>query len=412
MADELQLIGADDYLARVAARLGLPEPYASEVREELAAHLTDATYALIAEGLTPEQAEREAIARLGSPDALADELRHAHQTRRRLLAGAAGGVWAAAGHGIGGTLLGIGLLFVIFVPLTFTEFALRRLAGMEWRDLGGQEWNAVFYPLAMCVGAFLAGRRAVQAMAAKSLRRRHQVAGWWAVSGFAILALWVLFVLRMPLSWPAVAAELLIPLSFAVGAVVMIDRQGPRIRNRHILLAALLAIVLPTLLAIGLGPASMGGGGVQLGPTFSSTEEYWQANRFDLVGRLPPQDMEMWPFIGGWSTRPDGSVTFTAEIVPGGDRGTWHDLRYEAWRALPGFTTIDPSFRAPFAAAPAELQGDRLKATFRVDRTPGVTFYAIFLTGVGPDGQRYLLTGPDFGATTFVGTIWEWLTAQ
>lgn len=56
--------------------------------------------------------------------------------------------------------------------------------------------------------------------------------------------------------------------------------------------------------------------------------------------------------------------------------------------------------------------GTRLQATLRVDRTPGVIYYALVLTGVGPDGGRYLLSGPNGGQTAFVGTVWEWFTAQ
>ncbi len=37
--------------------------------------------------------------------------------------------------------------------------------------------------------------------------------------------------------------------------------------------------------------------------------------------------------------------------------------------------------------------------------------YAAVLTGVGPDGVRYVLSGPNGLQGHFVGTIWGWLTA-
>jgi len=47
----------------------------------------------MAEGLDEERAAAEAIARLGRPEALARDLEAARRTTRRLLAGAAGGVF-------------------------------------------------------------------------------------------------------------------------------------------------------------------------------------------------------------------------------------------------------------------------------------------------------------------------------
>jgi hypothetical protein len=67
MADPLDARPRDRYLALVAAELRLSDEVDREVVEELAAHIAVAMTDLIAEGLTPDQAEREALARLGSP---------------------------------------------------------------------------------------------------------------------------------------------------------------------------------------------------------------------------------------------------------------------------------------------------------------------------------------------------------
>ena len=413
MADPERPATTDEYLARVSAGLCLPEPYAGDVRDELAAHLADATAALIEEGLTQEQAEREAIARLGSPEVLANGLRRAQQTRRRLLAGAGGGVWAAAGHGIGGTILGYGLLMTVTLVIAVLGAALNRFIRLDWSldpSVPYQAWTTALAAGAMCVGAFLGARRAVKATATRSLRSVREVGPWWALGGAIVLGLWVLFILRMPLGWPAVGAELLIPVSFAAGATIMIERPGPRIRMRHILLAAVVGFVLPVIMLFGVSAQGETTQGAVEGP-YASVEEMWRAQGFDLMGRRPPDDIAGAFRDGGYSAD-DGLVTPFVEVASAIDLVGWHDLRFEAWRRSSGDISPDPNFPMPFATAPAELVGTRLQATLRVDRTPGVSFYSLVLTGIGPDGTRYVLNGPSGGQTAFVGTLWEWFAAQ
>jgi len=414
MADPERQATTDDYLARVAAGLHLPEPNAGDVRAELAAHLADATAALIAEGLTPEQAEREAIARLGSPDVLAAGLRRAQQTRRRLLAGVGGGMWAAAGHGIGGTLLGYGLLMAVGLSIAVLGAVLNRVIGFDWSldvSVPYQAWTTTLAAGAMCIGAFLGARRAAHATAARSLRSVREIGPWWALGGSVVLGAWILFILRMPLGWPAVGALMFIPASFAAGATVMIERPGPRIRMRHILLAAVVGFVLPVVLLFGVS-AQVGGtlSEVRSGP-YASADEMWRAQHFDLIGRRPPDDVAAAFGAGGYSAE-GGLIAPYVEVTSAIDLSAWHDLRFEAWRRPRGDISPDPNFRAPFTTAPAGRVGTRLQATLRVDRTPGVIYYGLVLTGVGPDGERYLLSGPNGGQTAFVGTIWEWFTAQ
>jgi hypothetical protein len=40
-----------------------------------------------------------------------------------------------------------------------------------------------------------------------------------------------------------------------------------------------------------------------------------------------------------------------------------------------------------------------------------VTLAWVAITGVGPDGRRYIISGPSFESTAFNGTAWDWLTA-
>ena len=47
----------------------------------------------------------------------------------------------------------------------------------------------------------------------------------------------------------------------------------------------------------------------------------------------------------------------------------------------------------------------------RLDRTLGVTAAWVALTGIAPDGTRYMIGGPDFVTATFNGTPLEWIEA-
>jgi hypothetical protein len=53
----------------------------------------------------------------------------------------------------------------------------------------------------------------------------------------------------------------------------------------------------------------------------------------------------------------------------------------------------------------------RLSGSVRVDRSPNVTLAWVAITGVGPDGRRYIINGPSFDSTSFNGTAWDWLAA-
>src|SRR5918998_505750 len=93
------------------------------------ARVADVTEGLRAEGLSEEHAEREALARLGSPDALADEIRRAHQTTRRALAAAGAGVVAAAQGGFLGLAVTYASLLIGWAALFALLTVLQPLIG-------------------------------------------------------------------------------------------------------------------------------------------------------------------------------------------------------------------------------------------------------------------------------------------
>src|SRR6187200_2388320 len=126
----------DAYLDQVAARLRLPEDHARDVIEELQGHLAASVAGLLNEGLTPDQAERESIARLGNPDELADGIRQARQSRRRLLAAAGSGAVATVGGVVWAYVFAIALATVAGVLATFLISF-----GLQWLNLSTPGWR-------------------------------------------------------------------------------------------------------------------------------------------------------------------------------------------------------------------------------------------------------------------------------
>ena len=112
------------YLAELRGALCLPPKQAQRVLIEVAGHLEDATAQLTADGLAPQAAERQAVERFGTPQALARSLEPA----RRILAEeavraaclAALGLLAfiaAAGGGLLGDPIGAAPLLLALSPL-------------------------------------------------------------------------------------------------------------------------------------------------------------------------------------------------------------------------------------------------------------------------------------------------------
>ena len=107
----------------------------------------------------------------------------------------------------------------------------------------------------------------------------------------------------------------------------------------------------------------------------------------------------------------DGVATMTVSVVDAAGLRGWTSLTLEGWRGDPQTLAIVPGETHPFASAPARFANGQLQAAVRVDNVRNVDTYAAVLTGVGPDGVRYVLSGPNGLQGHFVGTIWDWFTA-
>ncbi|HEX7612198.1 MAG TPA: permease prefix domain 1-containing protein, partial [Candidatus Limnocylindrales bacterium] len=256
--------GADPisaYLDRMTGTLALPAGDVAEVRAELADHLRDSIATLEAEGFEREAAIREALGRLGPPAELGRQLRAAHQSTRRLLAGVGGGVFAAGGGFVLGYIGGVALALLLVIVLSAAA-AVLTLVGVRLPDVtspsSGQAVNSLMLSVMLAVAAAFATRYAVRTSAGLSRRAPRTVAIFWVAAAVLVFGWWALFGVRGQQSWLGVAAELCIPLAAVAGALVRIERPMPHVGRWAIVCSAISVGVL--VLGLGLASGSSVGG--------------------------------------------------------------------------------------------------------------------------------------------------------
>ena len=388
------------YLAIVAARLRLPDDHARDVLEELEGHLTELVAGLTEAGLTPELAERESIARLGDPGELADGLRHARQSRRRLLAAAGAGVTAAVGGVFWGYVLASALASVAAV---LAAVAVSSVLG--WLGLTTSGWSNAAQSFAIPIALFVPGvvaYRVVTAVAARSARRAETLRRPFALLGGGLLAVVTVFLVRVELDPVRVVSHLAIPIGFAIGALLAPERGTPSpIRWRWRGVVALILVATTIMIPVSL----------------AGTRTYPAGQTFGGVMPMgEPMDGEQ---LGeGWldqsSSTQVGVVDIAIYAEPVDLLDGWRDLRLEAWPAVEEHSfeieasAVGPAFVAPLAKDEFGSYAAQIDLGTSKERR----WYISATTGVGPDGTRYLLTGPDgpFGIKPWVGTVWEWFS--
>jgi hypothetical protein len=406
------------FLTTLDGKLDLPAEIRADIRAELADHLEDSIAAITAEGLDPDRAPREAIARLGRPEELARQLRAAHQSTRRLLAGAAGGVFQAGAGAIGGYILGallswLGIIMLSVVYRTWRGPIDYLISGQP--HIGFDDPNFTFNSFLpcffACVAAFMAGRRSVREFARASRRSLGSLAPWWAAAGALVIGYLLTFVIAGRQSWLIVSIELLIPVAFAGGALITRRPTRPRFVTRHwraIIVLWFLVGIIPFGLNVGVssGTTQADGVAVDLTPI---------ASAYDRVAPvLPGGDL----VTVSNETSNGNHAQLSWQPVPGTSLAGFQDVRVEVWRAemfdnIPdpavGFVP-DRAYSAPFAIIPAVRAAGQIGFDFDFSHLRN-TRWLIFLTGVGPDGQRHRLAYPGTAQSSFYGTIWDWLTA-
>lgn len=402
-----------DYLATVNARLELPIESRTEVRAELADHLSDSIAAIQSEGQDAAFATRLAIARLGAADNLARELSKTHQSAQQLLAGAAGGVWSAGIGAVQGYIFAVTVFLlaaIVFAigPRPAVDFVVEHVIrpNVDPNELG---FGTALAGMLTWPAAFVASRRGVRASAEISGRPAAGLGHWWALAGLVGLGWLLMFVVTVQQSWLVVAVELVIPIAFAAGALFRADSRLPRVGGRWFVAALALLLVVGTagFMVTGSGSGSSLEG---LGASYTADSIGWN----HVAPQWPDDNMHF--VVSGGATVPAEIQVDNAPAV-----SSFRDLHIEAWRARPYpdnplglfLGLLDTGYDAPYATVPAVVgsQGvieDHLNLSHsRTDR------WWIFLTGIAPDGQRYWLgIRPGFVEVQFSGTIWDWLTAS
>lgn len=382
------------YLARVAAALRLPRDLTAEVTEELATHIADATSDLQAEGLDPDRAEREALARLGNPDELAGGVRRAHQTRRRLLAAAGGGIFAgirglAIGYFVAGGLLALAsALAMILASIVMSTLQLTTSSyNIGW--VGG--------PIALFAVGY-AGHRVPAIVAVRSHRRVEDVRLVVGLAGAVPVAVIALLLIRLPLDLWTVAAMASAPAAFVVGAATAGDRPTLRIPIRAFLAVLVVATAVVLLGYVVTGRWNPVGGGMD---EPAPTPDLGLADTIDLPLAIAPTSSGFgaFPVMAevGW----DDPAALAA----------WSDIRLEAWRVTDeeAWTPLDP---APFLILPATVEDTYATVTTDLPPVTERTWFVLVLTGIGPDDRRYRLADDAPRRVEFVGTGWDWLTTR
>lgn len=392
----------DAYLDQVAARLRLPEDHARDVIEELQGHLAASVAGLLDEGLTPDQAERESIARLGDPGELADGIRQARHSQRRLLVAAGSGVVAAVGGVVWGYVFAVALATIAGVLATILISL-----GLQWLNLGSPGWRPATDILSIPFALFIPGyaaHRMVGAVADRAARPVSEIRGPIALIGGGLLAFLAIFVVPTNEGRLGIVVLSAIPVGFVIG--VLSARGRPAARLRRLPARRVAALVVLATLTLVVASAS--------------TMRTYSGDGFVVdegVSHLPPPATDV---IGeGWFNQQSsiglGSISaVTLEPEPPTLLDGWRGLRLEAWPAMDPMT-LDTAPVADHASIIAPMTRDESGAykgqlDLGISKEPG--WFVIATTGVAPDGTRYLVTGPDgpVAAKAFTGTVLEYLT--
>lgn len=393
------------YLTRVAAGLQLPPAVTHEVVEELAGHLADATEALQAEGLNPAMAEREAMARLGNPDVLSESIRLAHQTRRRTLVAAGYGVLAGLNGAFWGYLFA-GALLTITALFGFGLLSL--LPTVLNVNVSGWQTSSSLLSLLMALfAAGYAGHRVIGVVATRSYRRVGDIARPVALVGVAAIGWITIFWLRIDQDPTTVALLILTPLAFAVGVLLpangRVGTRWGRIRLTARWILGLVALLTVAWVAVGIVTMRSNPGVPDPGQVVNTV--YPVASQSEV-----PAASE----FGPWAI---GSATLSLTFDPPSQLSAWRDIRAEAWPAVTnvdGWGAVDPMATGPILSVPmVERDAGVVDASLGLPATKTRVSYIALASGIGPDGTRYLLSGPAGpGMSAWVGTVWEWFTAE
>jgi hypothetical protein len=384
-----------DFLSELDAVLPFPDDRRAEIVEEIASHLDDA----VADGLAESSAQR----RLGEPADLARDLARPEQSVWRVVAGVGAALRSGIGHWLYGYLLGSLLLLLGALGSAGLVQLMGALFGTGWSLLtADQGWNTMLVALAGAFGLYYAGR-VIPNRVARTTRHLERDVRPWTVGATTMLALAIaLFVVDAPQNWASVIALAMAPGAIALGAYRP-HLVPPGLRAYAAILV--LALTLPVMILLMTGSGTSTNVNVADGPldrNLGQVGPWWP----------PSAGGDGLPLVesGGWSQMGNGHLLWHATFEPG-VLAELHGLRLEAWHSDPATFSINDRFTEPFAVATPSRSDGTLTATLNTASEPGVGAWQLVLTGVGPDGVRYILDAGSGGNSTFTGSVWDWVTA-
>lgn len=386
----------DRFLESVATNLDLPPEIARGVLEELTGHLAEAAAALIAQGLSAEDAERRAIDQFGDAGRLGAELSRARHRRRQILAGVGGAVWGVVVDGIR-TYLFVAIvgLFTALVSLPLASAILHAQGHSSSSYLVGAAGSLVTVGGTLAAAFYLG--RVLPARVARSAVRsvrgvRPIVAGAGLVVGSAIA--WF-----VPISAPdqVLAVGLpLTPVAFAVAALT----AGARPRFRLVLGSAIgTAVILVAPITV-LSVASATDGNTS-----------WSADLSPFGGQLTVADGDVRADWSGYSTGDPESVEITFEKLTTSSQ--FPNLRLEIWPM-----TIENGVArfgsAPIATSSVPLTWTHQVIPFQVPRLRDPVSTWTFVIGLRADGGRTVIAEQYDVVPTppWRGNLLEWWTGR
>lgn len=403
----------DAYLERLDSSLPLPDAERASAVEEIAAHVTMAADALVAGGMSRDDAERRALERIGAPDRLADDIAAAHRTPANML--------AAAGTGLRVSLVTTIKTFavawagsVILVLTVWTGInSLYRLVGSDffntsWSPLVDGFGAAVILSLI----AFAVGRAVVGPVARAARHRPSDVRIPLLVIGVATTVVVGLTMIEARWTLGTAALIAMTPMWYALGVIrpdLVPAWRAPR--RSFLALATVLFIGSGAILFIGGAGAT---NSISWADVSDSNEEYASVGPF-VDREDPPLELDFESTSSGpW----DGTGPFVVErsgTFIHGVTGKWTDLRLEVWPGPVGplnGPALDPTATEPLATAPMAIDGRRIRGEVHVAPRPDRQHYYVTITGLDADGARWQLAWPDVEDWYWHGTALEWLRAS
>lgn len=420
----------EDFLCEVADGLPFDAAERADILEELRTHVADSTAALEAEGRSPEDARRTAVERLGPPERLAKALTEARRNRRRLLAAAGAGSWAVLTSGFYGWLVGILLAALAWLGTMFVFRFIGPLDAWTFEANSNGRFDTVSF-IGIGVAAFVAGSAITPAIAARAGYPVERVRLILAPVGAILLGVYAVAGWSGRLDAVGVVVLLTLPAWWVIGTW----RRSRVGRGAFHTFAALflvsVAMIVGTQAAQMLLDESAFGIGISGAPSSD-----WGLTR--IAEPAPAAVTDVVTGQGSTSIEGDAGVAAARYVVDVADVAPlagWTDLRVEAWRAtdegVGSPTPLSPTANAPFVVGPAvwsppgEMPGGdltwsgsepwgpdamTLSGAVQLNRTPGVTAAWVAITGVAPDGTRYMIAEPEYLSTAFTGTVLDWIT--